>query len=175
MIFETRAEVTTLKEKMYESAEKTYEQLKKMLNTHGALEVLFKMKFDKIGYDPIDFAELNLIEQINQLFSDLVAMSALEELFARYPNKKFRTHLGAEPGFDIESLDGEIVAECFAVTMAASNGKLKKDSEKLMLKAEGRKKYIFFYSRNDLDEKLERVYEKFLEIEYVRFSCFPEE
>ena len=82
------------------------------------------------------------------------AMSASEAFIIKYKNKFLigiaaivivvggilgYKHFISEPGFDIESLDGEIVAECFAVTMAASNGKLKKDSEKLMLKAEGRK------------------------------------
>lgn len=172
MIFERKAQVIELKAKIHQSAEKTYEQLNVMLKTHGALDILFKMKFDKIGYDPIDFTELNLIEQINQLFSDLVAMSALEDLFVRYPDKHFCTHLGAEAGFDIESLDGEVAAECFAVTTATSNGKLKKDSDKLMEIAKQKKKYIYFYSRNDSDEKLEKVYAKFPGIKYVRVTEF---
>ena len=124
----------------------------------------------KIGFDPVGGDELNIIEQINQLFSDLVVMAALEELFDIYPSKKFETHMGAEAGFDIESTDGEVVAECFAVTTAASNGKLKKDSEKLINKASKQKKYIYFYSQNDIDEKLERIYEKFPEINYRRIK-----
>ena len=77
-------------------------------------------------------------------------MAALEELFDIYPSKKFETHMGAEAGFDIESTDGEVVAECFAVTTAASNGKLKKDSEKLINKASKQKKYIYFYSQKQI-------------------------
>ena len=170
MLFDSKSQVYELKNKMNESAERTYDKLKIMMESSTPLEILFQMKFNKIGFDPVDGDELNIIEQINQLFSDLVVMAALEELFDIYPSKKFETHMGAEAGFDIESTDGEVVAECFAVTTAASNGKLKKDSEKLINKASKQKKYIYFYSQNDIDEKLERIYEKFPEINYRRIK-----
>ena len=172
MIFNSLEEVKELKIKMYSSADAAFEKMKNMMEACSSLDLLFEMKFNKIGFDPVEGTELNIIEQINQLFSDLVAMYALEDLFSKYPDKTFRTHLGAEPGFDIESIDGEVVAECFAVTTASSNGKLKKDSEKLLLKAVKPEKYIYFYSQNDTDEKLERVYEKFPEISYVRIKNF---
>lgn len=170
MVIETKKQVEDLKEKIYKSAEDTFEQVKSMMQTNSAIELLFQMKFEKIGFDPIEGNEINIIEQINQLFSDLVAVEAVKDLLLRYPGKSFRTHLGTEAGFDIESIDGTVVAECFAVTTASSNGKLKKDSEKLMTKAFGQKKYIFFYSHNDVESKLKNVYGKFPDITYIRVA-----
>lgn len=91
----------------------------------------------------------------------MVAAEALTDLLLKYPEKSFRTHLGTESGFDIEVVDGTVVAECFAVTKASSNRKLKEDSEKLMGKAPKQEKYIYFYSENDVESGLERIYEKF--------------
>ena len=168
MVIESVGQVLELKTQMYKSAEDTVVQLKSLMETITPLELLSHFKFRKIGFDPIDGTELNIIEQVNQLFSDLVAMEALADLLQKYPEKSFRTHLGAEAGFDIESLDGEVVAECFAVTTASSNGKLKKDSEKLIEKAIDKKRYIYFYSENDINSKLEKVYERFPDITYIR-------
>lgn len=172
MVIESIKQVEELKLKMYKSANDTVEQLRTLIETHSALELLFKMKFEKIGYEPIEGTTLNIIEQINQTFSDLVAINALEDLLTRYPEKRFITHLGVEAGFDIEAEDGTVVAECFAVTIASSNGKLKKDSEKLINKAPHQKKYIYFYSQNDTNIKLENVYVKFQDITYKRIEHF---
>lgn len=81
-------------------------------------------------------------------------------------------NLGPSSGFDIDSIDGEIVAECFAVTTATSNRKLEKDCSKLMSKAPAKQKYIYFYSRNDTEEKLRRTYDKYPEIVFVRIANF---
>lgn len=168
IIVNTFAQVERLKKKMYKSSSATYEKLKASIENLSAIEFLFDMKFNKMGFDPISGTELNIIEQINQLFSNLVVMEALKDLLTMYPEKSFELHLGTKPGFDIESTDGTIVAECFAVTMASSNGKLKKDSEKLILKAPIQKKYIYFFSQNDSDEVLKKAYDKFPEVTYKR-------
>lgn len=63
-----------------------------------------------------------------------------------------------------------MAAECFAVTSSSSNRKLEKDSVKLIGKALHQKKYIYFYSQNDVEYKLENVYKKFPDITYVRIA-----
>lgn len=141
-----------------------------IVNDVSAIELLFEMKFNKIGFDPIHKVELNIIEQINQTFSDIVILEAAKDLLTIYSGKSFELRLGTMAGFDIESTDGAIVAECFAVTTASSNGKLKKDSEKLMTKASRQKKFIYFYSWNDSDSALQRIYDKYPEIVYRRLS-----
>lgn len=170
MVIETVEQAEDLKQKICQTAEDAYEKLKTISRVNSALEFLFQMKFGKIGFDPIEGTELNIIEQINQLFTDLVVVEALLDLLFKYPGKRFKLHLGAESGFDIESMDGAVAAECFAVTSTTSNGKLVKDSVKLIEKALHQKKYIYFYSQNDVEYKLENVYKKFPDITYVRIA-----
>ena len=170
MIIETVEQAEDLREKIYKTAEDTYERLKTLIKTNSALEFLFQMKFCKIGLAPIKGTELNLMEQLNQSFSDLVIIEAVSDLLSKYPEKSFEIHLGTESGFDIESTDGAVAAECFAVTSFISNDKLKKDSQRIINRAPERKKYIYFYSQNDADYKLENAYKKFPDITYVRIT-----
>ena len=83
-----------------------------------------------------------------------------------------KLNLGPSSGFDIETTDGEVVAECFASTTATSNRKLEKDCQKLLSKAESKRKYICFYTRNDSEEKLSKIYAKYPEITFMRISSF---
>lgn len=170
VIINTLEQVEELKKKMYDSSTATYEKIKASIQNVSAIDFLFDIKFNKIGFDPIKCSELNVIEQINQLFSNLVVMEAVKQLLTLYPEKSFELHLGTESGFDIEATDGTIIAECFAVTTAGSNGKLKKDTEKLISKAKMQKKYIFFYSHNDKEDTLKRVYNKYPEVTYKRIQ-----
>lgn len=91
MVIETMEQAEDLKQKIYQTAEGAYEQLKTISRTNSALEFLFQMKFNKIGFDPIEGTELNIIEQINQLFSDLVVVEALFDLLSKYPGKDLRS------------------------------------------------------------------------------------
>lgn len=54
------------------------------------------------------------------MFSDLVVLEGARRLLCLYPEKALSLNLGPSSGFDIDSIDGEIVAECFAVTTALS-------------------------------------------------------
>ena len=172
MIIETVEQAEDLKEKVCKSVEDAYEQLKALIKTNSALEFLFQMKFCKIGFNPIKGTELNLIEQLNQSFSDLVIIEALLDLLSKYQEKSFEIHLGTSHGFDIESTDGAVAAECFAVTSVFNNNKLDKDSQKIIERAPDRKKYIYFYSQNDAEYTLENAYKRFPDITYVRITSF---
>lgn len=170
MIVRDKRELDTIRKNLYYSAEQAVLNIKLCAEQNDALGLLSVMKFGELGVDPLKGTSLNLIEQLNMLFTNLVITIAAEKLMERYPDKAFELHMGTEAGYDVESVDGEVVAECFAVTRAASNGKLKKDSEKLIAKAGVQKKYIIFYSEHDTDSSLERVYDKFPEITYVRIK-----
>ena len=50
----------------------------------------------------------------------------------------------------------EVVVECFVLATTASNQKLQKHCYKLVSKATGKQNYIFFYSGNESEEKLQR-------------------
>lgn len=172
MRISSNEQIYELRKKIFESADIAVMNLRETMEQVSPIGLLFLMKFDKTGVDPVDGTKLNLIEQLNQLFSDLVALEAVNDLLKRYPGKEFEIHLGTEAGFDVESTDGEVVCECFAVTTAGSNGKLKKDAEKLLLKAPTKMKYIYFYSQNDKEETLNRLYGRFPEITFRRISDF---
>lgn len=172
MVITTVEEINRCKRVILENANRTCEKLKGNAYTLPAIVLLEELKFDKTGIDPLKGTELNFIEQLNQMFSDLVVLEGCRQLLQLYPDKKMKVNLGAKCGFDIESLDGEVAAECFAVTTAASNRKLEKDCQKLLRMAEGKKKHIFFYARNDSEEKLRRISKKYPEITCVRILAF---
>ena len=172
MIIETVEEIEHLKEIILSNADAAYAQLKAKIQDLTAIAFFTEVKFDKIGIDPLEGTELNFIERLNQMFSDLVILEGARQLLRLYPGKVLKLSLGPTSGFDIESVDGEVVAECFAVTTTASNQKLQKDCYKLVSKATGKQKYIFFYSRNDSEEKLQRFYDKYPEIIFKRIIEF---
>jgi hypothetical protein len=106
---------------------------------------LERIKFDQIGFDPLDASRrLNLIEQVNQTFTYLASLRAAKVLFASHAGiESFKLNLGTSSGQDIESSDGEIVAEVFSATKPGSNDKLNKDIKRLKTLS-ARFKYVFF-------------------------------
>lgn len=127
-------------------------------------EALRRMKFEQIGRHPIEKGRrLNLIEQVNQTFTYLVALKATEWLLDRHPESGgFRLAPGAVMAlpFDIMSVnEGLVDAETFAATHPGSNGKLVKDLAKLG-GSTARHRYAFFYAPAfpaGRVEKLERM------------------
>jgi hypothetical protein len=53
--------------------------------TGDPLLMLRQMKFQAVGYRPIDGRPLNLVEQINQTWTYLVALAAAKQLLALHP------------------------------------------------------------------------------------------
>ncbi len=114
----------------------------------GDMKALWEMKFNQIGYDPIDgVSRLNLIEQLNQSFTYLATVKGLEILFERHPDLvPFTINLGTSAGSDIESHKAPgVAAEVFAAVTPTNNGKLKKDIEKVST-TDAQNKYVFFIS-----------------------------
>ena len=111
-------------------------------NDIGFLE---RIKFDQIGFDPLDASrDLNLIEQVNQTFTYLASLRAAKVLFANHEGiESLKLNLGTSAGSDLESSDGEIVAEVFAATRPSSNDKLSKDIKRVKA-VSARYKYVFF-------------------------------
>ena len=56
----------------------------------------------------------------------------------------FIVHLGTAAGWDVESLDGAVVAEVFAATHPGSNGKLLKEARKLRTCTKASYRYLFY-------------------------------
>ena len=115
-------------------------------------EALRRMKFEQIGRPPIEKDRpLNLIEQINQTFTFLVALKAAEWLLVQHPEAGgFHLAPGASMAlpFDIMSVQtGLVNAETFAATHPGSNRKLINDLAKLGAST-ARFRYAFFYAPN---------------------------
>jgi hypothetical protein len=109
------------------------------------LEFLTALKFQTVGSDPLIGEPLNPIEQVNQTFTILVALRAVERLFGLHPSASgFRLALTTSSGRDIESLEPDFVAaEVFAAIRPTSNRKLAKDVMRLAADP-ARHRYVFF-------------------------------
>ena len=167
MLVSTFTQVTQLEEAIIKNAEASFEVLKEYSATTDAMHFFTAIKFTKLGKDPITGKALNLIEQINQTYSNLVTLAAVRDLLRRYPEKSFLLNLGAKAGYDVQSTDGEVVAECFAVTSVSSNDKMNKDCKKLRL-SKAKYKYIYFQSNEDSEQALQNRYKKYPDFHFER-------
>jgi hypothetical protein len=111
------------------------------------MEFLRALRFDQIGHDPLSGEPLNIVEQLNQTFTIIVTLRAIEVLLKLHPEAGgFRVALGTSSGRDIESIEENLVAaETFAATRPTSNQKLKKEQDRLALD-QAQYRYVFFAS-----------------------------
>lgn len=113
------------------------------------LDLLRAMKFDAIGYHPIEDRQLNLIEQVNQTWTFAVALAAARQLLALHPDVGgFRLAPGAHASIPLDIMseaDGQVGAETFAAVSPRNNGKLAADLAKMALRQEIYR-YVFFMS-----------------------------
>lgn len=121
---------------------------------------LRQMKFEQIGLHPIEGHPLNVIEQINQTFTYLVALRATAWLLDRHPDAGgFQLAPGANAALklDIMSVVPDMVgAETFAAVHPDNNRKLIKDLKKLQ-SAPCRFRYAFFYAPGFPPGRIERL------------------
>jgi hypothetical protein len=128
------------------AAEQAQLRITEMSESTHAMDFMAKLKFEKMGYDPLDSdRDLNFIEQLNQTFTYLASMKAAEFLFNEHLEISSLTlNLGTAPGSDLETSDcGGIAAEVFAATKPSSNNKLNKDIQKVS-ETDAKYKYSFF-------------------------------
>ena len=169
MLINTKAQIAELQNVIIQNAEMSYVALKELLLSRPSMEFWATVKFDRIGRDSINGQPQNLIEQINQMYSNLVVLNAANDLMDKYPGMSFELQLGVSSGYDIQSVDGSVVAECFAVTSVASNRKLDKDCQKLAV-SDASGKYIYFYSHQDSVDKLQKHFDKYPGIIFKRIT-----
>ena len=145
-------DIEELERKIRLSATKTSRVLSELLSQHDDLFVLNRLRFEAVGCDPVEENRpINFIEQLNQSFTYLVSLRAVDYLLSKHPEAiPYTLNLGTTSGLDIVSRDGTIVAETFAATTPESNRKVNKDIEKVK-KSKAVHKYVFYYSpvRND--------------------------
>jgi hypothetical protein len=117
--------------------------------TGDPLETLRRIKFEPVGFHPIEDRPLNFIEQINQTWTFAVAIAAARQLLRLHPHVGgFRLAPGAHASLELDIMSvepGEVGAETFAAVTPRNNGKLAADVAKLQLRPE-RHRYVFFMS-----------------------------
>ncbi len=117
--------------------------------TEDPLEMLRRIKFEPVGFHPIEDRPLNFIEQINQTWTFAVAIAAAKQLLLLHPTVGgFRLAPGAHASLELDIMSvepGQVGAEIFAAVTPRNNGKLAADLAKLGPRPE-RHKYVFFMS-----------------------------
>ena len=119
----TFAEAEDMHVKLAESAAHTAKWLAARTND-DPMSPLRAMRFDAVGHDPLTGEPLNVVEQLNQTFTILVSLRAIEQLFEIHPDAGgFRLALGTSSGRDIESVKERLVAaEVFSATRRCRPG-----------------------------------------------------
>ncbi len=143
--------------------------LKQILESKDTLSVFKILKFDKSAVEPLTGNHENLIEVLNQTHTYLISIMAVEYLYEKYPNQAFVINWGNIPGYDIESIDGTIIAECFAATSYKSNGKLTADLKRLVTNTTALYKYEFFYDKEFTENHYAYYEDRYPNIEIVKF------
>lgn len=113
------------------------------------LELLRQMKFEQVGFHPIEDRALNLVEQLNQTWTYAVALAAARQLLELHPDAGgFHVAPGAHMSLplDIQSVaEGMVGAETFAAVDPRNNRKLAEDLAKMAARPEAHR-YVFFSS-----------------------------
>ena len=117
--------------------------------TGDPLEMLRHMKFDPVGFHPVEDRPLNLVEQINQTWTYAVAVAAARQLLLLHPGAGgFHLAPGAHMARELDIMSvvpGLVGAETFAAVDPRNNDKLAADLAKLAGRPETHR-YVFFLS-----------------------------
>lgn len=147
ILVESVADADRLLGQIRQSAKKAHDWI--AAQTGDPLDMLKAMKFDPVGFHPIEDRALNFVEQINQTWTFAVAAAAAKQLLDLHPEAGgFHLAPGAHASLplDIMSVDpGLVGAETFAAVHPRNNNKLRDDLDKLAARSE-RHRYVFFMS-----------------------------
>lgn len=170
IIFANRFELEEYRKTILSNLTNSLQNLKTVFESDNSVEVFDACKYDKIVFDPLTGQRENLIEMLNQHQTYLVTLKSVEYLLNKYPSKSFIARFGNIAGYDVESTDGRVVAECFAAVSYRNNQKLYKDLKKLDLVKCDVSCYEFFYDKA-FDHKDYALYgTKFPGIQIVKFE-----
>lgn len=146
IIIKNIEEINPYIESLRQSAEESMFKLDEISSHSDPLEFLSRIKFEQVGFDPLDTQRpLNFIEQLNQTFTYLASFMAVKLLFKWHVGlTELTLNLGTKSGTDIESsFDGGIAAEVFSAVKPNNNSKLRKDLKKISA-FKAFHKYVFF-------------------------------
>lgn len=147
LVVHTTADADRLMNLVRASAARAQQQIAAL--SGDPLDMLRRMKFDQIGYHPVEDRPLNLVEQINQTWSMAVAIEAAKKLLELHPEAGgYRLAPGAHASLELDIMSvapGLVGAETFAAVHPRNNGKIQADLLKLAARPE-RSRYVFFLS-----------------------------
>jgi hypothetical protein len=137
------------------------------------LDMLKRMKFEPVGFHPVDDRALNVVEQINQTWTYFVAASAAKQLLELHPDVGgFHLAPGAHASLELDVMSdapGMVGAETFAAVDPRNNRKLFLDLQKMVGRSE-RHRYVFFMSPLHPDPgRLPRLERDGVEVWSLRF------
>jgi len=114
-----------------------------------ALDLLRQMKFEPVGFHPVEGHALNLVEQINQTWTYAVALAATRQLLGLHPDAGgYRLAPGAHASEELDIMseaEGLVGAETFAAVHPKNNQKLRLDLDKMAIRTE-QHRFVFFLS-----------------------------
>jgi len=117
--------------------------------TGDPLDLLRRMKFEPTGFHPIQGHALNVVEQINQTWTYVVALAAARHLLEMHPEAGgYVLAPGAHAAIELDIMSeapGLVGAETFAAVDPKNNRKLELDLQKLAARTE-QHRYLFFMS-----------------------------
>ena len=121
----------------------------KELTTSGkdTMKGLFDLRYEHIGYSPLQDHRLTIAEQMNQTFHALAVFAGAEYIFNEFRDcGKLRLSPLTASGLDIQSIETKLVAaEVFTTVNPEYNGKLEGDIRELCTKP-FQERFVFFYS-----------------------------
>ena len=170
IVINTESEIEAYKIKIISNLDVCKDMLSDLLKREDSLAFFKKVKFEKTVVDPLTGAPENLIEVINQCQTYFVTLMGAEYLISKFPNTTFKIRLGNVSGYDIESVEGTIVAECFAATSYRGNKKLAEDLKRLSENDSATHKYEFFYDTEFTDKNKIYYENKYPDIKIVHFT-----
>jgi hypothetical protein len=110
------------------------------VQTGDSLDFFRQMKYEAVGFHPIEDRKINLVEQINQTWTFVAALAGARQLFKLHPNiGGFHLAPGAHASLDLDimsEVEGMVGAEAFAAVTPRNNQKLVGDMTKLALRSE---------------------------------------
>lgn len=157
-IFTNKEQLQELREQVLEG---TQESIDTLITQKQGVELIRSIKFKKDGYDPLFQQSTNFIEQVNQTFTYLVSLSAVELLMDKHQEHQFRANFGTKSGYDIESIDKSIICECFAATKPKSNNKLESDVRRLVSNTTAMYRYVIYYTEEAQEKHVSNLREKY--------------
>lgn len=144
-VIRTIDDAEELHTKILDGAARTVTWIRNFDADADPMDLLRKIRFEMVGHDPLTGEALNMVEQLNQTFTILASLRAVERLFELHPEANgFRLALGTCSGRDIESVKPNLVAaEVFSATHPNSNNKLRKEIARLEAD-QSLHRYVFF-------------------------------